>query len=771
MLYVHQLQLKNGNEWADWAKSKDKPDNIPASPSVIYKDNGWKGMGDWLGNGKIATQNCIYLPYEEALKFVNSLDLKSQSEWKAWSKTKDKPDNIPANPEQFYKKSDEWKGWGDWLGTGTVASYNRIFRPFEEARAFVHQLQLKNKDEWRNWIKTEAKPDDIPANPPSPYKDNGWQGWGDWLGTGKTANQNRVYLPYEEARAFVHSLQIKGETQWRNWLKDDNKPEDIPAQPSHVYKDKGWTGWGDWLGTGTIASYNRVFRSFEEARDFVHQLQLKNKDEWVDWAKTEARPDDIPANPPSPYKDKGWLGWGDWLGIINRWESNAILSFLYSLKPVLVSLEASELYSIMRQNGMIDSIGNGRKNAEFLKMIKDLCSSNDLASDCHSLITHIEEELGKAISETSDTQFDDFLERNDSDYIEEIETGLVPNEIENTDTELPQLKSFDSLKAVDLLVEAGITSDYETIEFLICNRVSALWQTCLNNDPTFDLDRLRNETGGTYFQTIRDRFLSQHDGAANLTIPNGYNFPYPPNLMQSLTAYRILTERRIGNWSGVGAGKTISAIFASRVINAKFTIVIAFNSTIEGWAKAIAQVYPDSIIYQKERGEISVDRNHHNYLILNFEKFQQPYSAELVGNILNHHQIDFVVIDEIQNVKQRDPNPNKESKRRKTLNSLLSEASRQNPDLCILGMSATPVINNLYEAKALLEMTRGEKFDELKTFSTIANTLAMHEKLMLHGIRYRPNYKIAITYQTLSLQILVQISNDNIRKQPTIGRN
>jgi len=57
-------------------------------------------------------------------------------------------------------------------------------------------------------------------------------------------------------------------------------------------------------------------------------------------------------------------------------------------------------------------------------------------------------------------------------------------------------------------------------------------------------------------------------------------------------------------------------------------------------------------------------------------------------------------------------------------------------------MSATPVINNLYEAKALLEMTRGEQFDELKTFSTIANALAMHEKLMLYGIRYRPNYKI-----------------------------
>ncbi|MBD2316990.1 hypothetical protein [Phormidium tenue] len=66
---------------------------------------------------------------------------------------------------------------------------------------------------------------------------------------------------------------------------------------------------------------------------------------------------------------------------------------------------------------------------------------------------------------------------------------------------------------------------------------------------------------------------------------------------------------------------------------------------------------------------------------------------------------------------------------------MLSHTSRQNPELCVLDTSTTPVINNLYEAKALLEMTKGKRFEELKTFSTIANALAMHEKLMLH-IRY-----------------------------------
>ncbi|MBD2315518.1 helicase-related protein [Phormidium tenue] len=753
--FVHQLQFKSQKEWRDWAKTDAKPDDIPADPQRVYKNEGWINWGDWLGTGTIANQNRIYLPYEEARAFVHQLQLKNQKEWRDWSKTKAKPEDIPASPSKTYK-NEGWEGFGDWLGTGTIAPFNRIYRPYEEARAFVHQLQFKSQKEWMAWSKTKAKPDDIPANPYQTYKNEGWTSFGDWFGTGTIASYNRIYRPFEEARKLANGLGLKGQKEWMAWSKTDAKPDDIPANPQETYKNEGWMSWGDWLGTGTIASYNRIYRSFEEARTFVRSLGLKNQNEWRDWSKTDAKPDDIPADPQGTYKDNRWLGWGDWLGIINLWRPNAILSFLYGLKPILPSLETSELYAIMRQNGMIASISNGRKDTDLLKSIKDLCSSNNLEADYNNLITHVEEEIHKENSNSAETEFDVLVDE-DLHADEEIETDLVPHEIENTDTELPQLKSFDSLKAVDLLVEAGITSDYETIEFLICNRVSALWQTCLNNDPTFDLDRLRNETGGTYFQTIRDRFLSQHDGAANLTIPNGYNFPYPPNLMQRLTAYRIYTERRIGNWSGVGAGKTISAIFASRVINAKFTIIIAFNSTIEGWAKAIAQVYPDSIIYQKERGEISVDRNQHNYLILNFEKFQQPYSAELVGNILNHHQIDFVVIDEIQNVKQRDPK--KESKRRQILNGLLDAAKQQNPELCVLGMSATPVINNLYEAKALLEMTRGEKFDELKTFSTIANALAMHEKLMLHGIRYRPNYKIAIA------ESFPEISGEHLRPQ------
>ena len=42
----------------------------------------------------------------------------------------------------IYEK--KWKGMGDWLGSGYIAPNDRQYKSFEESRAFVRQLKLKN---------------------------------------------------------------------------------------------------------------------------------------------------------------------------------------------------------------------------------------------------------------------------------------------------------------------------------------------------------------------------------------------------------------------------------------------------------------------------------------------------------------------------------------------------------------------------------------------------------------------------------------------------
>jgi superfamily II DNA or RNA helicase len=727
--FARSLKLKSISEWHKWAKTRERPDNIPNNAARTYKDQGWIDWGDWLGTDTIANYNRNFLPFEKAQKHVHKLNLKNKNEWSSWSKSRLKPNNIPTNPAKVYKDSG-WKGWGNWLGTGRIANQDRTFRSFEEARSFVRKLSLRNMDEWKGWAKSKERPDDVPAWPDGVYKDKGWINWGDWLGTGRIANQDKVYRPFEEARAFVQSLGLKDQATWIAWKQSGARPDDIPSNPDKVYKGVGWKGIGDWLGTGRIANQDRVYRQFEAARAYVRNLMLQSRSDWVNYCKSGAIPYDIPFAPEHIYKDKGWLGWGDWLGVFNRWNQTAILSFLYSIKPILSNLQPPELYAIMRQNGMLVAIKEStNSNAPLIRNIRDLCSSPNPEADFEKLISEIEKQ---------NQAFDE--------EISEEALEIIPS-AEETKEELPELRSYTSLKAVDALVEAGITADEETIEFLVANRVSDLWQDVLNKNLAAELENLRNDTGGVYFNTIRSRFLTQYDGAQSLVIPVGYDFRVEgklaqPNLMQRLAAYRILTEKRLGNWSGVGAGKTLSAILTSRVVDARLTIIVAFNSTIEPWAERIQETYPDSDIIVKERGNIRVDQNKHTYLILNFEAFQQPYAVTMVQNLIEKHKIDFIVLDEIQSVKQRTPKIT--SKRRQVVSGLLSAAREKNPDLCVLGMSATPVINNLYEAKALLELVKGVEFNDLNTFSSIANASAMHEKLILYGIRYRPEYKQTI---------------------------
>lgn len=67
----------------------------------------------------------------------------------------------------------------------------------------------------------------------------------------------------------------------------------------------------------------RTFLPFEEARKEVRALRFKSEIDWRRWSRTE-RPLKIPGNPHKIYKDSGWNGISDWLGIEKK--ANILLS-------------------------------------------------------------------------------------------------------------------------------------------------------------------------------------------------------------------------------------------------------------------------------------------------------------------------------------------------------------------------------------------------------------------------------------------------------------
>ena len=182
----------------------------------------------------------IYRPFHEAREFARGLGLKNQAEWKTWSRSNSRPEDIPKCPEAVYKK-EGWAGMSDWLGTRNKKGG---YRPFQEAREFARNLGLHSEHEWKIWLKSGSCPEDIPASPQSVYKGNGWAGIGDWLGTG---NRKHNYRSFQEARTFVRSIGLQSQSEWLDWTRSDSCPDDIPAFPDAVYKE-GWAGISDWIG-------------------------------------------------------------------------------------------------------------------------------------------------------------------------------------------------------------------------------------------------------------------------------------------------------------------------------------------------------------------------------------------------------------------------------------------------------------------------------------------------------------------------------------------
>jgi superfamily II DNA or RNA helicase len=307
--FVQSLGLKSQSDWAAYCRSGKKPNDIPAAPEVTYSKD-WVSWGDWLGTGTVSNLLRQFRPFKKARAFARGLRLKRAEEWFEYCASGEKPPDIPSNPNLKYAESG-WVSYGDWLGTGAVSARLKRYRPFKQARRFVRKLKLKSVVEWRRYIKAGKKPDDIPANPELVYATAGWSGWGDWLGTGRRRTGWRAF---KEARAFARRLGLKSEAEWRDYYASGEKPNDIPANPSGVYAKAGWTGMGDWLGTGYVAWQLRHYRSFRLARAFVRTLGLKTEAEWRAYCSSGKKPADIPARPARRYKDDGWSGFGDWLG-------------------------------------------------------------------------------------------------------------------------------------------------------------------------------------------------------------------------------------------------------------------------------------------------------------------------------------------------------------------------------------------------------------------------------------------------------------------------
>lgn len=456
------------------------------------------------------------------------------------------------------------------------------------------------------------------------------------------------------------------------------------------------------------------------------------------------------------------------------WSLETIRAFVKSLVGHIDKLNPSELFALAMQAGVLKDKGkpfvmalsNGKfPVAELEKFVAGEPSAVDRFVSAGDILTNpTASETSKTIILTDPYTLPPAPVGATDDPGGTIDVGTAREATPQSDTatgnpdgeNLPLIETRDALDALDKVLIAN--ADAETVAFLLDSAKAKLWRHAYVA-PEEAAAQAAAFTGDTYASIVRDRFLTEYNDAVALTIPAGYAFrPAPdaaiivPNLMQRRVAVCVREKRRFGNWSGMGAGKTLSAILSTRVVGAGLTVICCPNAVVQNWVSEITNAFANCDVQSKTWDPAWRDATAQSprYLVMNFEQFQLKSSEGKLVGFLDHHRVDFVVIDEIHYAKQRDAGVLM-SQRKRLVQGLVLEAGKKNADLCVLGMSGTPVINTLQEGKSLVEMITGHRHDDLETAATVQNCMRLYQRLVTLGTRWRPDYKIQLTVKKIEV--------------------
>jgi hypothetical protein len=208
---------------------------LPSRPDVYYRGEGWRCWEEFLGT------KTFFVPYKAAKELISGFKLSFSEEYKNLSIAFKKENGLPQDPYKYYKNSG-WVSWRDFL------SINSNFPSYEEAKAIAINLGIKSSVEWYKNRDQIYKETGLPPRVDFIYRDNGWMGWGDFLGQGKDKPRPRAFtISYSEAKAVLAPLRLKNRSEYEMLKRSFLTEFRLPVYPSQTYRNSDWVSWDDFL--------------------------------------------------------------------------------------------------------------------------------------------------------------------------------------------------------------------------------------------------------------------------------------------------------------------------------------------------------------------------------------------------------------------------------------------------------------------------------------------------------------------------------------------
>ncbi len=115
------------------------PKNFPRKPDEFFKKKKvWQGWPDFFGKPEKYSEK-TYFSYQKASLLCRKHRIRNSIEYRIWA---DKPLNLPARPDQFYKEN--WQGWESFLGENYNLPDKKVSSKLKvnDVRIIKHQLAM-----------------------------------------------------------------------------------------------------------------------------------------------------------------------------------------------------------------------------------------------------------------------------------------------------------------------------------------------------------------------------------------------------------------------------------------------------------------------------------------------------------------------------------------------------------------------------------------------------------------------------------------------------
>lgn len=270
---VNDIGIKSNKDYLKKYKELTNGSGVkaPQKPYQHYTKE-WSNWYDFIPERttKKEKNSDKYYSIDELKEIIYENKIYTVNEYWAKCKTLTNKDGIqaPFNPCIYY--GEECKTWGDILYT--ISKKNRYYYSYDDLKDIVRKNNIKTCEDYTKRYKNFCNVNGIraPRKPEFVYYPEQWEDWGTFLGTKSIANTKRDFLPFEVAREWARTLNLKC---CGDWKRVEILPNNIPKNPNEVYKNDGWVNIYDWIGikNNKISNGESIIMNFLDVNNIEYK--------------------------------------------------------------------------------------------------------------------------------------------------------------------------------------------------------------------------------------------------------------------------------------------------------------------------------------------------------------------------------------------------------------------------------------------------------------------------------------------------------------------